>query len=271
MKGANVLTSLKKEAVKHGIKTVNPLMHLACIAALYSTLPEGTKIGCDSPLSERIPSKGHTLCTGNYVSAHATKLTLRGDLNIWDEGRTYARKSKFVLRVHYPSASDANEIFFTVTSERAAARKIFGELGAYIRETDKASFVPTAECSTLIEQMFYDKQHKKNPYRSALSLSNLGAIRGLPPYIEDVFWTQLCSPIGTPFNVNVCGFAQQDVDPNAQGGAGLSITVGLRKGVIDVEKEEAFTKALSAAIRAFEEGIDEGCTMAEVAAKIKAM
>lgn len=111
LKGHEPLQTLKQQANKHGLRTIHPLFHMACVIALSSIVPDGTRIACDSPMSERVAER-HTLCTGNYVSAvsvssplststhahphsqHGTEMCVDGKADVWNETRSYAHQSE---------------------------------------------------------------------------------------------------------------------------------------------------------------------------------
>ena len=174
-----------------------------------------------------------------------------------------------------------------VSTKRAPARQAFGRFGYYLSLQENASFEPTEACPTHWEAMFHEKQYSPAPYRSAIGLSNLGAIKGMPDYVDDVFWSQLSSPVGAAFGIDICGWggasskkkeAKDDdtgtaaieaaVEPQLSQRSGLSITVGLRRGTVGLELQEHFVKALAGALHAFLAGIDEGTTLADVSATL---
>jgi hypothetical protein len=215
----------------------------------------------------------------SFILQHVTSTTLHKDADVWKETHRFAQGGEHNFKrwtaieneEHCPLTLIPSLI---VLSGRGAARGIFAELGYMLTLMQDIPFKPTAQFSSPIDAFLSEKQSSDAPHRGAFGLSNLGAIKGIPSYIEDVYWSQLCSPIGAPIGIHVCGFGDAPVKrevgvspaENAIGETkgGLSVTVGLRRGVIGEEKEDAFIKAVKSVLLAFEAGrIEEGCTFEE--------
>lgn len=114
---ADIVAKLKAVALRHEVKTLNPLVHSACLAALCSIVGLSESllhVGTETAVSERVvaPERHHTYCSGNFVGNVSRLLSLslleaelcspkpswHGSLSenvdFWDITRAYAQYSE---------------------------------------------------------------------------------------------------------------------------------------------------------------------------------
>lgn len=94
-----VLANLKAQARQNGIKSVNAVLHSACVMALYAFVRNQEEEEEAKPLtafvqtatSERDVEK-HGMCAGNFVSIFDWSRNLSRRTNIWQSTREYAEE-----------------------------------------------------------------------------------------------------------------------------------------------------------------------------------
>ncbi|KAK0539761.1 hypothetical protein OC842_000801 [Tilletia horrida] len=161
-----VVPYLKEAAKAHGLGTINPVISIAALAALFSvTAPEDKPtsnkrlpfhLALETPIALREPEKlKHSSCAGNFSGAHLHQAQLRRTTSFWEHAREYAESIK---------ACDANS-----SLQFLAMAKLV---------PDPKSYKGTDQAPTPWEAYVLSEMKKPQPFRSSLDLVNLGAMRG---------------------------------------------------------------------------------------------
>jgi hypothetical protein len=166
------LAALKAAGKARGVRTLQPLLHVASLCALDGAVRAAggraapVQIRTTTPMSLRAAAAGHPAATGNYVGKYDMDYALHGPTAFWELARTYAGA--------LASPAVAQE-----------SRKASGVL----------AFIPRArECvapGRIGLEVFLERQYASAaPYQNSLQISNLGLLEEDLPGVREVVFGQ---------------------------------------------------------------------------------
>ncbi|GAA6014662.1 hypothetical protein JCM10207_006894 [Rhodosporidiobolus poonsookiae] len=225
-----VLAGLKNTGKAHGVKTLQPLLYCATLAAFSTaisdtsdSIPPFTFSGL-SPMSERVPSLGHLNSTGNYVSCHAEKVTLAALLpqQFWPACAAYA--ARLVNPDNRRIARQKRGMFVMLPD------------GEYPAEGDKPA-------RTGWEKEIERILGTENPWLDTFEVSNLGVLPATgweeEGRLEGVYWSQTASPFRSAFAIG----------PVCVRGGDLTFSCAYRANAIPEETASKFWQAFETLLR----------------------
>ena len=179
---------LRQTGAKHGVK-LHAILKTSYLIAQWTVLTppssptDATLHRGHTPLSERKTHPFHPAITGNFTSATESDLVLSPKRNFWET----------VTVVHEQ---------FTSPAGRREAQLAMNVMGYLPNKDLRAKGNPTRP--TGWEETFFQKMVSDRPYRSSLTMSNLGRIN-LPLGATDVCWSQNPHPVQPVVSACVIG------------------------------------------------------------------
>lgn len=168
-----LIESLKSLSRHYGIPTINPVLEMAFIVAVWIVTRPCLPLSIVTPINERTLDNdhghGHAYCTGQYTSAHLFSIQPEEGTGFWQTTSTLA------LQLAHPAS-------------KAAARMNIGMLHSI--SCMRAHLESTAASAT--------------PFAQRISFSNIGKV-DLPRGAEDMVFTGTPSIGDPPFEVVLCG------------------------------------------------------------------
>ncbi|EPQ27156.1 uncharacterized protein PFL1_05437 [Pseudozyma flocculosa PF-1] len=231
-----LLSRLKRRGSKHGVATVQGLVHAAASVSLwYAAITgndenedregqRGIRVTSETPFSARVPARGHGACTGNYVGDLPYTATLDPATSFWNMARRYA----------------------DLISKPSTLQDALQGLGllSYIPDHPPSSS-PTTPRQGGMEAFFTARMHSPTPHRCSFGLSNLGAldVDALLAPCRNVVWSQTPSPFGPAILLDCIGFKRshsqrdrklgEEEEEEGRGQVELAISISHRRGALD--------------------------------------
>ncbi|KAK0550307.1 hypothetical protein OC846_003027 [Tilletia horrida] len=157
---------LKALAKKHNTGTINPVLVIAMLSAIFAvTAPEDKPdsnarlpfhLAVETPITVRQPEKlQHSSCVGNFSGSFVHQAQLRRTTGVWDHARVYAKGVK--------ECDDQMSLQFLALSRLIP---------------DSATYKPTPEAPTSWDAYILSEKKKPQPFRSTLDVVNLGVVHG---------------------------------------------------------------------------------------------
>ncbi|WVW83534.1 hypothetical protein I302_105555 [Kwoniella bestiolae CBS 10118] len=173
------LAGLLSEGKKHGIPTIHPVIHIACLVALYRAIRPlaAWSFYTSIPISERREDLGHPHATGNYVTFHFSTDQISTSTPFWEHVRGFSST------LRQPET-------------KILARKAMGKLASIDKDQSEGS----AE-SLWADYLMRMVNDPSGPHKLSLAVSNVG-IMDIPTsgklsgMVKDVYFTQGASAMG---------------------------------------------------------------------------
>ncbi|KAE8242678.1 hypothetical protein A4X13_0g7058 [Tilletia indica] len=247
----SIVPKLKEVAKANGLGTVNPVMSIGALAALFSVTAPPDAVDSDkrlpfhlaleTPIALREPEKlQHSSCAGNFSGAHLHQAQLRRTTPFWDHAREYSDAIKGL------TTNDALQFL--------ALSKLV---------PDPKNYKPTEESPTPWDAYVRGEMKKPQPHRSSLDLVNLGAIHG--PKNGRVSEISISGTIDQTYSafMLVCGgFISHDADIPSQ----MTVTIAWRRNCLRDELVADFVSNFRKMLTLIVAGrIDPSTTFGQVA------
>ncbi|WWD10506.1 hypothetical protein V865_008642 [Kwoniella europaea PYCC6329] len=173
------LSALLSEGKKHGIPTIHPVIHIACLVALYRAITPSAAWTFDTsvPISDRREDLGHPRATGNYVTFHFSTDRIDQSTLFWKHVRDFS------MELRQPKT-------------KVVARKTLGKL-ALINDDQPED----GDSSLWEEYLIRLVNDPSGPHKLSLAVSNVGIIDvptsgKLAGQVQDVYFSQAASAMG---------------------------------------------------------------------------
>jgi hypothetical protein len=172
--------ALKAVARAHGVRTLQPVLYTATLAALHTVLgPEDVHyVHARTPMSLRTPELGHPAATGNFVGDLSAHHALAPASPFWETACAYAAS-------------------ITGPAARATAQATMGILTLL---PDPAARARDGRRSL---DVVIEGQLNAGAYRASVLSSNAGVVPGSAESVREVVFAQVPIPLGAALNVNV--------------------------------------------------------------------
>ncbi|KAL9936088.1 hypothetical protein V8E36_004930 [Tilletia maclaganii] len=213
----SLVPKLKAVAKANELGTVNPVVSIAGLAALFAATAPADKVNSnkrlpfhlalETPIALREPIKlKHSSCVGNFSGAHLHQAQLRRTTPLWKHAREYADSVK---------GTDTNSSLQFLAMSKLVP--------------DPKSYKPTDAAPTPWDAYVLNEMKKSQPFRSSLDLVNLGAMHGPKNgRVSEVTISGTIDQVYSAFMLAVAGFVSHDADIPSQ----MAITLSWRKNCI---------------------------------------
>ncbi|CAD6898678.1 unnamed protein product [Tilletia controversa] len=247
----SIVPKLKGIAKANGLGTVNPVLSIGALAALFSvTAPPDAvdsnkrlpfHLALETPIALREPEKlKHSSCAGNFSGAHLHQAQLRRTTPFWAHAREYSDSMK---------GTDTNQAV-----QFLALSKLI---------PDPANYKPTEEAPTPWDAYVRNEMKKAQPFRSSLDLVNLGAMHGPKNgRVSEISISGTIDQTYSAFMLACGGFISHDADIPSQ----MSVTLAWRRGCVPEDQVTGFVSNFKKMLSLIVAGrIGESTTFGQVA------